>query len=155
VGLEPFLEAGEGAALPEACGGGHEVRGGVAGVVLALALVGEGAVAALAVAMAAAKEELGGEAKGTAWDITSGEGEEPKAAIQRGANRVGEEAFGVVAIREGLLELQLLRGGVALRWAGVPAGGSISIGEASGGGGAATTVAYKLGAEVCGAPDSS
>ncbi len=155
MGLEPFLEAGEGAALPEACRGGLEVRGGVARVALALALVGEGAVAALAAAMAVAKEELGGEAKGTAWDVTGGEGEEPEAAIQRGANRVGEEAFGGVATREGLLELRLLQGGVALCWAGVPASVSTSIGEASGGRGAATTAAYELGAEVCGAPDSS
>jgi len=78
VGLEPFLEAGEGMALAEACGGGLEVRVGVEGMALALALLGEGAVAMLAAAMAAAKEELGGEAKGMAKDITGGEGEHPR-----------------------------------------------------------------------------
>ncbi len=73
--MEPFLEeAGEGVALTEACGGGLEVRGGEEGVALALALVGEGAVATLAAATAAAKEELGGEAKGMGRDVTGGEG---------------------------------------------------------------------------------
>jgi len=53
-----------------------------------------------------------------------------------------------VAPSEGLLELQLLWGGVALCWAGVPAGVSTSMGEASVGGRAATAVAYELGAKV-------
>jgi len=155
VGLEPFLEAGEGTALAEACGGGLEVRVGVEGMALALALLGEGAVAMLAAAMAAAKEELGGEAKGMAKDITGGEGGALKAAIEWGANKVGEGTFGGVVPRECLLELRLLQGGVALRWAGVPAGVSSSIGEAPEGGGAATTAAYDPGAEVCGIPESS
>jgi len=54
-----------------------------------------------------------------------------------------------------LLELQLLQGGVALCWAGVPASLSTSIGEASVGGIAATTEAYELGAEVIGIPVAS
>jgi len=72
-----------------------------------------------------------------------------------GASEVREEALGGVATCRCFLELQLLRGGVALCWAGVPAGVSSSIGEASEGGGAAATVAYELGAEVCGIPVSS
>jgi len=155
VGLAPFLEAGEGMALAEACGGGLEVRVGVEGMALPLALLGEGAVAMLVAAMAAAKEELGGEAKGMAKDKTGGEGGAPEAAIEGGANNIGEGTFGGVVPRECLLELWLLWGGVALRWAGVPAGVSLSIGEAPEGGGAATTVAYDLGAEVCGIPESS
>jgi len=155
VGLETFLEAGEEAALAEACGGGLEVRGVVERVALTLALLGEGAVATFAVAMAAAKEELGGEAKGAARDMTGVEGGAPEAAIWGGANKVGEEALGGVATCRCLLELRLLRGGVALRWAGVPAGVSSSIGEASEGGGAAATAAYEPGAEVCGIPVSS
>jgi len=43
------------------------------------------------------------------------------------------------------LELQLLRGGVALRWAGVPAGLSNAIGEASVGRLVAAAAAYELG----------
>ena len=108
-----------------------------------------------ALAMAAAKEELGGEAKGAARDITGVEGGAPEAAIWGGASEVGEEALGGVATCRCLLELRLLRGGVALRWAGVPAGVSSSIGEASEGGGAAATAAYEPGAEVCGIPVSS
>ncbi len=42
-----------------------------------------------------------------------------------------EVAFGAKAPEICFLELRLLRGGVALRWAGVPAGLSTSIGEAS------------------------
>jgi len=109
-------------------------------------------VATFAVAMAAAKEELGGEAKGAATGV---EGGAPEAAIWGGASEVGEEALGGVATCRCFLELWLLRGGVALRWAGVPAGVSSSIGEASEGGGAAATAAYEPGAEVCGIPVSS
>jgi len=141
-------------ALTEACGGGLEVRSDEEGVALALALVGEEAVATLAAATAAAKEELGGEAKGMGRDVTGGEGVAPEAAVQGGADRVREEAFGGVAPRECLLELRLLQGGVVLHWAGVPASVSMSIGEATGGGGAATTAAYEPGAEVCGIPVS-
>jgi len=43
------------------------------------------------------------------------------------------------------LELQLLRGGVALHWAGVPAGLSTAIGEASVGRLVAAAAAYELG----------
>jgi len=69
-------------ALTEACGGGLEVGRDEEGAALALALVGEEAVAALAAATAAAREELGGEAEGTGRDVAGGEGIAPGAVVQ-------------------------------------------------------------------------
>ena len=137
--LEPFLvEAWEGVALDGACGGGLEVGGDEEGVALALALVGEEAVAMLVAATATAKEELGGEAEDMGRDIAGGEGVAPKAGVLMGVDGCGEVALGGMAPGDCLFELQLLWGGVALRWAGVPTGLSTSIGEASVGGIAAT-----------------
>ena len=51
-------------------------------------------------------------------------------------------AFGAKSPGIGFLELRLLRGGVALRWAGVPADCSTSIGEASVVKGIDTAAAY-------------
>jgi len=47
-----------------------------------------------------------------------------------GADWSGEVAFGAMAPGDCFFELQLLQGGVALCWAGVPAGLSRSMGEA-------------------------
>jgi len=82
--------------------------------------------------------------------MADGVGVAPWAGVLVGVDWVGEAAFGAMAPGDCLFELQLLWGGVALRWAGVPARLSTSIGEASVGGIVAATKAYELGAEVIG-----
>jgi len=78
-------------------------------VALALALVGEEAVATLVAATAVAREELGGEAIGTGRDIASGVGVAPGAGALMGVDGFSEVAFGAVASRDCLAD-----GGVAL-----------------------------------------
>jgi len=116
-----------------------------------LSMVGEGAMPTMfAAATAAARDELGGEANETGRDVAGGVVVAPKTGVLVGIDEFGKGALGDVTPGGCLLELQLLWGGVALHWAGVPAGLSTSIGEASVGGIAAATKAYKLGAEVVG-----
>jgi len=71
--LELFLVGGlDTVAWAWACGGRAEVGGDDEGVALVVGLVTGAAVAMLPAATAAAREELGGEAEGTDWFMTSG-----------------------------------------------------------------------------------
>jgi len=81
-----------------------------------------------AAAMAASKE-LGREATGVGRSTAGGVGMALWAGVLVGADWSSEVAFGAMAPGDCLFELRLLRGGVVLHWAGVPAGLSKSMGE--------------------------
>jgi len=117
-------------AWARACWGGLEVGGDEEGVALALSLVEGEAVVTLAAATAAAREDLGGEANGAGGDVAGGVGAAPWTGLLMGVDWLVEVAFGGMAPGDCFFELQLLWGGEVLRWAGVPAGLSTSIGEA-------------------------
>jgi len=107
-------------------------------------------VAAPPAATAAASKELGGEAAGVGWFVAGGVGVAPWAGVLVGVVGIAEVACEGMAPGEVLAELWLLWGGVALCWAGVPAGFSTSMGEASVGGMVDAAAAYKWGAAVVG-----
>jgi len=132
------------------CWGGIEVGGGDKGVALALGLVEGKAVATLAAATAATREELGGEADGAGWDMAGGVGVAPWTGVVMGVDWLVGVAFGAMAPGDCFFELWLLQGGVALRWAGVPASLSTSMGEASVVREVDAAMAYKWGAVVIG-----
>jgi len=103
-----------------------------------------------AAATAVARYELSGEASETGRDGAGGVGVAAKTDVLVGIEKFREGALGDMAPGGCLLELQLLWGGVALRWAGVPAGLSTSIGEVLVDGIAVATKAYEPGAGVVG-----
>ncbi len=87
-----------------------EMGGDEVGAALALSLVEVEAVIIPVAATAAAREELGGEVTVAGLDMAG-----------------GEIAFGAKAPGICFFELRLLWGGVALRWAGVPAGSCVKM----------------------------
>ncbi len=84
------------------------------------------------------------------WFVAGGVGVAPWAGVLVGVVGIAEVACEGMAPGEVLAELWLLWGGVALCWAGVPAGFSTSMGEASVGGMVDAAAAYKWGAAVVG-----
>ncbi len=132
AGLELRWEGGLAAGVWVGAFWGVLVAGsGEDAVAVAVSTAIGGTMAVLVAARAAAREELGGEAEAAAWVLAGDTG----VAVCPRVLLVGDLLLGVAcggAVSTGcFLELRLLRGGVELRWAGVSAGGSTSIEEAS------------------------